>query len=472
MRNRVADDDALDRPVRTGSLRRRVILAVLAVVLVVLVALGWTVNTLLGDRLRADARQQLTDRAAYAQTLAARGLTAQELTDGLTGQGVTAKFTGGGQTVVGRDQRPANGPPPGGRPGPRPSVTSTTPVTIVQNGPDLSVSLTVAGGTLQLTSSEIDIDRTLSILHNTELVAGAITLLVAGLLLIAIVRAALAPLNRMTELARRIRAGARGRRLRPTRPNTEIGRTAAAMDDMLDALESAETQAQDAETRMRQLLADVSHDLRTPIAGAIAAAEQLLRADPGRARREQLLVNVVREGQRAARLVDDLLLMAQLDDAMPGHGSSPVNLTCLVETAAERVLAGSTDRQVFLETATPVWVAGDADRLTRVVTNLLENARNATARNGLISVAVLFDGGSAVVRITDNGPGIPPGDQERIFDRFARLDHSRSTPGSGLGLPIARTIARSYGGEVRCVSSPDGARFELVLPALQLAPVG
>ena len=133
----------------------------------------------------------------------------------------------------------------------------------------------------------------------------------------AVVRGALAPLRRMSALADRIRAGDRGLRLRPARPETDLGRTATAIDAMLDSLEAAESDAQSAELRMRQFLADASHDLRTPLAVMSAAAEELLRADPGRAERERRLVELIREGRRAGRLVDDLLLMARLDDADP-----------------------------------------------------------------------------------------------------------------------------------------------------------
>ncbi len=164
---------ALGRPIRTGSLRRRIVLAVLALLLVVMLALGALVNVILGNRLRSDARQQITQRASYAQSLASSGLSAQELTDALTGQGITATFTGRQGTVVGRDERPVGPRPPGGRPPNRPAAQAT-PVTVQQRGPELTVALTVDGGTLTLTSSEVEIDRALGILHNTELVAGVV----------------------------------------------------------------------------------------------------------------------------------------------------------------------------------------------------------------------------------------------------------------------------------------------------------
>ena len=148
-------------------------------------------------------------------------------------------------------------------------------------------------------------------------------LLAGAVIVVLVVGLALAPLRRMRTLADRIRGGGRGIRLRPTKPTTDLGRTALAIDEMLEALESAEAEARAAELRMRVLLADVSHDLRTPIAGVIASAEQLLRDNPDRIQREHRLVGVIQEGRRAARLVDDLLLMARLD-AVGAPEPSPV----------------------------------------------------------------------------------------------------------------------------------------------------
>ncbi len=285
----------------------------------------------------------------------------------------------------------------------------------------------------------------------------------------------------MTELAQHIRAGARGRRLRPTKANTELGRTATALDEMLDALESAEAKAQAAEARMRLLLADVSHDLRTPIAGAIASAEQLLRSDRGRVDREARLVDVVRESQRAARLVDDLLLMARLEDADPSEllANAELDLNALIVDVVDAFRAVNPSLRLELELDGAAWVHGNADRLTRVLRNLLENARNAGGPGATIDVSVHTVApaearrggrGSVTVDVRDNGPGVPAWESERIFDRFARLDHSRTSPGSGLGLPIARAIARGLDGDVRCLPGVRGGHFQLILPTRQLMP--
>jgi two-component system, OmpR family, sensor kinase len=239
---------------------------------------------------------------------------------------------------------------------------------------------------------------------------------------------------------------------------------------MLDALEAAEADARSAQDRMRQFLADASHDLRTPLAAIIASAEQVLRTDPDRETRERRLVEVVREARRSSRLVDDLLFMARLDSPVDNPVSldrRPVDLAAL---AGERITALHLRRpglrvELGAGAAVPTIVA-DPDAITRALGNLLDNAAAATLAGGLVRVTVRADDDFAAVAVFDSGRGVPAGDEERIFDRFVRVgpDASRGTSGSGLGLPIARAIARSHGGDVRCVAAAVGSCFELTLP--------
>ena len=468
-----------DRPVATRSLRVRVAGWVLGLLLVVLVGLGVVVNLVLDKRLQSELDQRLRDRAGLAQALATQGLSAQQLTDRLTGAGITATIGNGSNAVTGRDLPPPGRPyAPGAGPqrGPRPAASSR--VTIQRTGERLTASVDTDEGNLTLSTSRADIDHTLATLRTIELAAGAATLVITALVLFRVVGLALAPLDRMTGLARRIRDGTRGRRLQPTRPGTELGRTAAAFDDMLDALESAEAQAQSAEARMRTFLADASHDLRTPIAGVIATAERILHTETSRRGREQHLVALIREAHRAGRLVDDLLLMARLDDA----GTQPVQLTpldlgAIARAAVERSGALLPARSVaaVVPRDRPVTdgpmseeltVLADSDGLDRILGNLLDNARAATRPDDSITVTVSSAPDEVVLEVADTGRGVAGADQERIFERFVRVDDSRADRGgrSGLGLPIARTLARSYGGELTSVPSADGAVFRLTLP--------
>lgn len=456
-----------DAAVRTPSLRRRVVLSVLGLLLILLTALGLIMNWMLGTQLRADVQQRLLDRAQFAQVLTTQNLPTQSFVDQLAGQGITARFTTGQQTVIGRDNPTL--PPPPGKGGHKPPPPAGPTVPVQRSGDQLSVQLPLQGGTLVLEASQAGVDQTLSTLSHIELAAGAATVLLSGLLLIRVVHTALGPLDRMTALADRIRNGTRGRRLRPTRPRTELGRTAVAFDGMLDALESAEADAHRAEDRMRQFLADASHDLRTPLAGVIGNAELLLRANPPRAERETRLVDLVREAQRAARLVDDLLLITRLDTPQSTLRREPVALTDVADRAITLARLRRPDRTITL-TAAEATVSGDPDHLQRALANLLDNATTATPPGGHVTLTITTTPGQVRLSVTDTGPGVPEGARHRIFDRFVRLSSARSGAGTGLGLPIARAIAHAHGGELHYVPAPAGARFDLTLPTTTVAP--
>lgn len=464
---------------RTGSLRVRVVLSVLTLVAVVIAALSVVVAVLLGDALRADLRQRLDDRAGYAVVLQEQGVTGQTLADQMSGGGVYSTFVSNGLAYVGRDPGPPDPAAPPAGPGaapptalPQPPVTPKVAYTESDN--QLIAEVALADGRLTLRTSETEIDRALSALRTIQLIAGGIALLACGLMLFGIVTVALRPLNRMTALAHRIRGGVRGRRLRPTRPSTEIGRTATALDEMLDALESAEAAAQHAETRMRQFLADASHDLRTPLAGVIAGSDALIRADPqsiSRGELERRLVVIVRQARLAGRLVDDLLVMTRLDAAGGSAPTAEVDLPVLVREQWDAILLRRPDLVLDLRVHGPTQpVRAVGSDLRRAVTNLLDNAAAASPAGATIGVRV-SQNGSARIEVIDDGPGVPVEDRDRIFDRFVRLSAARSTvdgaTGSGLGLPIARSVARAHGGDVCCLARPDGAPggcFELRLP--------
>ena len=204
---------------------------------------------------------------------------------------------------------------------------------------------------------------------------------------------------------------------------------------------------------MRRFLGDASHDLRTPVAGVLAASESILRDDPGRAERERRLVAMIREARRAGRLVDDLLLMTRLDG--PSARAEPVDLAEVAEevAAGQRLLAPDADIRAD---TTPAWTSGDRAQLARALTNLTDNARRAAGPTGRIRVSVR-NGDGVRVEVSDDGPGVPADRREEIFDRFVRYGGD----GHGLGLPIARAVARRHGGDLTCEKD---STFVLTLP--------
>jgi signal transduction histidine kinase len=436
-------------PLRTVSLRRRVVLSSLAVLGVVLVLVGALALLFTGVGARADLRGQLTTRAALATQLAAQHVPPDTIVDRVRGPAVRVRLVDASGLTYG-----STGPESRGGP-------------VVRRALPGGLELTLVGDPALLAGAQARLSRLLVML-------GIGGLGVAAVALLASTRVALRPLDSMTALARSIAAGDRGRRLAPTRPNTELGRTATAFDDMLDALEGAERTAQESEAvarrseeRTRRFVADAAHELRTPIAGLRAAAEAALSSRAGPEERDRLHLLLIREAGRAGRLVEDLLAMAQIDAGL-GLERAPVNLRELAETEVDRIhlLAPAITLRVLGEAPT---VSGDPRRLGQVLANLLGNARRHTPDGGEVTVTLDRPAEhTARVRVADTGPGVPEPDRERIFERLVRLDDARSrdpaSPGSGgagLGLAIARGIARAHGGELRC--GPDST-FELTLP--------
>jgi signal transduction histidine kinase len=448
---------------RTRSLRNRVTVTVLAFLAAMLVVLAVVTDVALNARLEGELRQRLQDRASYATILVGQRSSSQ-LVDALEGDGVSVRLTtASGQVIpkgplsgtTGSTATPAPAPPgpAGGPKGP-----------VAEQGEILSVTEQLSdGSTLVLLADSGDVQRTLDQVRTTLALAGLVLLALAALALRPVVNRALRPLDQVTATARAITAGDRGARLRPDRPATELGQAASAFDAMLAEVAGAERQARSAEQRLRAFLSDAAHELRTPLAGVQAAAERLLRGVDDRAQREQLSVTVIREARRASRLADDLLTMARIDSGLELN-RGPVDLGGVAGRVADVARLAHPGAQVEVG-GTAGSVDADADRVTQVLTNLVDNALAATRHQGHVTLTLARTPDAATVDVADDGPGIPPADADRIFERLVRLDASRTSGGSGLGLSIARGIAEAHGGSLVLVPSASGARFRLSLPA-------
>ena len=448
---------------RTRSLRNRVTITVLAFLAAMLVVLAVVTDLALGARLEGELRDRLQDRASFATILVGQ-VDSSTLVDRLEGDGVSVSLTTSGGQVIAKGPLTGSGPSPAPAPPPRPGPAGGPASPVRAQGQTLSVSERLTdGSTLVLLADSGDVERTLAQVRTTLVVAGLVLLALAALVLRPVVARALRPLDQVTATARAITAGDRGTRLRPDRPETELGQAASAFDGMLDEVEGAERQARGAEQRLRAFLSDAAHELRTPLAGVQAAAERLLRGVDDRTQREELSVTVIREARRASRLADDLLTMARIDSGLELH-RLPVDLRGLAASVADLAgLAHPAARvEVVGETGT---VEADPDRVTQVLTNLLDNALVATRHQGHVTIALSRTQDVVSVDVLDDGPGIPPADAERVFERLVRLDPARSSSGSGLGLSIARGIAEAHGGTLELVpSEATGARFRLSLP--------
>jgi signal transduction histidine kinase len=314
------------------------------------------------------------------------------------------------------------------------------------------------------TSLVSDARRTL---RRVLLITAVIALLVSAALVAAAVRLALRPLDSMAALAKTVSQGNRGARLAPTRTDTEIGQTAQAFDEMLDELEGAEARAQHAEEHTRAFLADAAHELRTPIAGVQAAAETLLHHDDqlDHSERQHLQALLVREAERAGALISDLLAAARLDAGID-LDLAPVSLRTLAHTEIDRVRLLHSEATVTMS-GPEVVARADAAKVSSILRNVIDNAMRAAGPQGKVHVVIREQDHFAIAEVWDSGPGVPPSERERIFERLVRLDHDRAkdTGGSGLGLAIARGYARAHGGDLTCEDPRGmGALFRLLLP--------
>ena len=269
------------------------------------------------------------------------------------------------------------------------------------------------------------------------------------------VGAALRPVDLMRRKVSEIGDGDLSHRIPEPPVDDEIGRLARSMNLMLDRL-------QDASDRQRRFVADASHELQSPLAASLADLEVAL-AHPPSAHWENIAESLVEDNHRMTRLVADLLFLAKSDNGVKSAQFTAVDLDDVVRAEALRLQPRSPVR-IDLALVAPVEVRGSADQLARVVRNLLENA--VRYADSLIVVEVRRDEGVAELVVQDDGPGIDPSQRDRVFDRFARLDDSRSrhSGGSGLGLSIVREILDGHKGTVSIVSSDRGAQFVVRLP--------
>lgn len=309
----------------------------------------------------------------------------------------------------------------------------------------------------------------------------AAVLIVVVLALGRATKVALRPLDDMTSLALKISEGELGERLAVENPNTELGRTAVAFDRMLDELEESLQRARLAEARLRQLCADVAHELRSPLSSMVAAADNLMR-EVNLGRRtiaatkdlaESAAMAVVRDGRRAGRIVGDLTLAAQLDVQELAEREvvkQRIDPNRLVAQVVESFTIANDYSISMTDGAGTTWVKADPERLQQIVTNLLSNAARWTETS--ISVETTKTKGWWHIAVTDDGPGVPADQRENIFGRFVRLDHdrARSKGGTGLGLAISLALAEAHGGTLVCLDNATeagGAVFKLSLPTVK-----
>jgi two-component system OmpR family sensor kinase len=273
-----------------------------------------------------------------------------------------------------------------------------------------------------------------------------------------LVRLGLKPIAEVTNVADAITAGDRSRRVRVSRSGTEASHLASAFNVMLD-------EQQAAEERLRRFVADASHELRTPIT-AIRGFTELWRggALTYEGAVDDALRRIGQETERITTLVEDLLLLAHLDEGLSLE-SSPVDLSALARDAVLDASATHPSRTVISGIEDDVVTAGDEARLRQILANLVTNALVHTPDGSTVNVTVRTEGGCCVLEVADDGPGMDVASASHAFERFWRGDPGRRAPGSGLGLSIVKSIVAAHSGTIDLTTAPGlGVRVHVALP--------
>lgn len=331
-------------------------------------------------------------------------------------------------------------------------------------------------GTVVVTAAPLsDVEEAIARVMRAVVVAAVATLAVTALASWWLIRTGLRPVDRMVDTAAAIAGGDLSRRIPDANPRTELGRLGAALNEMLGQIEQSTAARAASEARLRRFVADAAHELRTPLTslrgyvelysqGALSTPESLDRA----------MGRIGAEASRMGRLVEDLLLLARLDQQR-ALDQERVDLVALAHEAATDFAAIAPHRPFTTAWDGEAVVLGDRVRLRQVIDNLLTNARTHTPPETPVHLAVGRQGDLAELIVADKGPVIPPAAQERVFERFWRGDpgRSRARGGTGLGLSIVASIVAAHGGTVDLASAPgEGTTFTVRLPlAAQARPV-
>ena len=297
--------------------------------------------------------------------------------------------------------------------------------------------------------------------------AGALLVVVAMVLAMWwVLRLGLRPIARMTQTAEAIAAGDREQRVDVTHGGTETGKLGAAFNDMLDQRDAAEN-------RLRQFVADASHELRTPLTSIRGYVDLTLDGGFGEEQRDDVMRRIRAESRRMHDLVEDLLLLASLDQGRPLR-SDPVDLGAIATDAASDAKAMAPLRVIEVRgdtsTSGQLTATGDDMRLRQVVAGLVQNAIDHTPADARITLCVRTVGNAVELSVADDGPGMPPEAAARAFDRFSRGDLSRSRPGggAGLGLAIATSIVHAHSGTLTLDTAVGkGSTFTMRIPHTQ-----
>ena len=342
------------------------------------------------------------------------------------------------------------------------------PFTVEAPGADFRVATTVLPsslGSVIVAQSLSDFDKTTHQISIVFLIIGGIVLLFIAFASRQVIKLSMKPLKKIEETAEQIAAGDLSARLENFEPDTEVGRLSTSLNTMLSRIEESFAARAQSEDKLRRFVADASHELRTPLTSIRGFAELHRQgAVPEGEKTKELISRIEKESMRMGYLVEDLLLLARMDQSRE-LVLVDLDLSSLVTEAVTSAQAAGPDHPITSEIAHNIHTQGDADKVYQVVTNLLANARAHTPAGTAIHVSTYATKDGSYVSVGDNGPGLSAEDQLHVFERFYRVDSSRqrsSDDGSGLGLSIVDEVMKAHGGTVSVASEPGkGATFTL-----------
>ena len=334
-------------------------------------------------------------------------------------------------------------------------------------------SLPSGEGTVVISVALDSVEKTVAGLRGIFILISFIVLISIAIVARSLIKLTLKPLNQIEKTAAAIAEGDLSARLPEVNSRTEVGRLTGSLNTMLSRIEESFTIRTESENKLRRFVADASHELRTPLT-AIRGFAELHRqgAVVGEEKTKELVSRIEKESIRMSSLVEDLLLLARLDQSRE-LTFDPVDINHLVKEAVASAQAAGPGYEITVSsTNDEVFVLGDSMRIHQAIANLLANARTHTPVGTKIAVNISQGGLETKISISDNGPGLSEEDQKRVFERFFRADPSRvrvGGEGSGLGLAIVDAVMKAHGGRVEVNSKIGaGATFTIVFPQKDL----
>ena len=342
------------------------------------------------------------------------------------------------------------------------------PFTIEAPGADFRVATTVLPsslGSVIVAQSLSDFDKTTRQIGIVFLIIGGLVLLFIAFASRQVIKLSMKPLEKIEATAEKIAGGDLSARLENFEPDTEVGRLSTSLNQMLSRIEESFVARTESESKLRRFVADASHELRTPLTSIRGFAELHRQgAVPEGEKTKELISRIEKESMRMGSLVEDLLMLARIDQSRE-IVMADVDLSTLIKEAVTSAQVAGPEHPITSDIAHDVHTQGDSDKIYQVVTNLLANARAHTPAGTAIHVATYSADNGTFVTVADKGPGLTTEDQQHIFERFFRVDTSRqrnSSDGSGLGLSIVDEVMKAHGGSVSVSSEPgNGATFTL-----------